>query len=176
LLPFEKVFLIYSREQDCQTHFTVQVAIEDIILAAQLNSSMAMTQKYFISVAADMWTVHKKDGGPLCVVEIVRSRTDMQKPYQMRGIFRRMKALRNHFRMKGMFGIITCYEWWQIVWLPESDVIATSKEEVAQEASNSTEATEDNRVYGTELLSYSDKMLPRMLVSLFRKLSHLKEG
>jgi hypothetical protein len=77
------------------------------------------------------------------------------------------------------------------VWLPDSDWIATAKS-IATE-SNSADAairvvtplqprrekkhfisdyitTEARELHGTDILAYDDKSLPRILVSLFRKL------
>jgi hypothetical protein len=165
--------------------------LEEMTIAARLFGQTQFSGRYFMSaLCADTW-VAEIDRVPVCAVDMLHSVDELTNSQHIGAFYDRLTHLQSQYKRKHIFGILTCYDAWRIVWLPDSDWIATAKS-IATE-SNSADAairvvtplqprrekkhfisdyitTEARELHGTDILAYDDKSLPRILVSLFRKL------
>jgi hypothetical protein len=192
--PRESLLLLHDVSLAALPDFPIQhyvrLVIHGMMCASQLldraKSFGTAFRKHFMEcLTADAWLL-ELDNAPICVVELRKSFNDLENPHVIGGLYDRLVKLRSQQSRRDIFGILTCYDGWRIVWLPDSNYIAQSDTETCAEiledeeddTSMSVESEVKRELYGTEILYHSDNTLPRILVSLLRKLStvHVKKA
>jgi hypothetical protein len=124
------------------TEFNVQrrvvTAIEDCIASAGLGSElMILGELVSDDKRPDVWVLHqrKTEGAaphlPVGVGEVKKPKegtTGLDKPRLLGQIFDYMCMLRTQHGLRYVFGIITNYATWRIVWLPDTEAAAQATE------------------------------------------------
>eukprot|EP01036_Dinobryon_divergens_P034955 gene34955-45237_t len=169
--------LQFSSESDIQG--LVKLVIKDMIEAAGLSNKITLLNELtFIRLRPDIWVLEFGETTkiPIASVELKREDKDLNNVYYLGQIFDYLLQLRQMHGRRDVFGIITNYFRWRIVWLPDCDSVARHPDEDITSVSLTLTSgcTVPRNLFGTSEISYDDLALPRYLVSLIRKLSHSK--
>ena len=157
----------------------VKLVIKDMIEAAGLSKQITLLNEVtFKKLRPDIWVLEFGETTkiPIASVEVKREDKDLSNEHYLGQIFDYLRQLREMHGRRDVFGIITNYFSWRIVWLPDCDLVACHPDEdITSVSVNLTLGCDVPRnLFGTEKIFYQDPALPRYLVSLIRKLSHSK--
>ena len=157
----------------------VKLVMKDMIEAAGFSNKITLLNEVTLKgLRPDIWVLEFGETTkiPIASVEVKRGDKDLNNVHYLGQIFDYLLQLRQMHGRRDVFGIITNYFRWRIVWLPDCDSVARHPDEdIASVALTLTPGCSVPRIlYGTSEISYDDLALPRYLVSLIRKLSHSK--
>ena len=167
--------LQFSSESDLQGF--VKLVIQDMIEAAGLTKKIILLNEItFRRLRPDIWVLELGETSkiPIASVEVKREDKDLSNDRYLGQIFDYLLQLRQMHGRRDVFGIITNYFRWRIVWLPDCEMVACHP---GEDISSVSMVVTDGRIMprklcGTMEISYNDLTLPCYLVSLIRKLSH----
>ncbi len=186
--------LEWSSEASLCTH--VNCVLIDVFREAnfQLFLSFRQHMSLFQKYQPDLWVICSF-GIPIGVVEVKKPfGSPLSNPKVIGQMYDYLSQLMHYTGRCHVFGILTTYNEWRIVWLPETNDAAMSAtintngqqraqgpqtldvpdwdREVATSFGEETEyqLNEQRHVYGTSIISWNDPLLPRYLISVVRKM------
>ena len=189
--------LEWSSEADLCVH--VKIVLNDVIREANLlflscRQHMSLFQKY----QPDLLVVCSF-GVPIGIVEVKKLfGSPLSNPNVIGQMYDYLSQLMHYTGRCHVFGILTDYNEWRIVWLTETNDAAMSAtintngdagqqrvqgpltfllldvpdwdREVTTSFGEETECQLERHVYGTSIISWNDPLLPRYLISVVRKM------
>ena len=167
-------YVDYSSESDLQGF--VKLVIQDMISAAGLAKKITLLNEItFKNFRPDIWVLESGETMkiPIGSVEVKKSKNDINNLHCLGQIFDYLYQLRELHGRKEVFGIITNYESWRIVWLPDCDLVARHQcEDISSVPMSPTSGLMPRELSGTSEIPYNEPALPRYIVSLIRKLAY----
>jgi hypothetical protein len=171
--------LQYSSESDVQGF--VKLLMNDVITAAGLSKRLCLFNEIaFNAMRPDIWVFEViRDRAlniPIGNIEVKKSSNELTNKTSIGQLFDYLLQLRVHHGRNEVFGILTSYTGWRIVWLPDTQAAAECDRYDVGNAPLFTEEAdsrfETTRIlHGTEVIPFNDKMLLKMLVSVVFKMS-----
>lgn len=115
----------YSSESDLQSY--VRSLMKDMVTAIGFQDSISIiSERGIASFRADFWVV-LQGGIPIGAIEVKLPGVNvLNEPRVLGQIFDYMLRLRNYYGIRQVFGLVTTFEEWRVVWLPDTDVAATA--------------------------------------------------
>ena len=188
----------FSSESDLQ--FLIRLALNDIIRAANLKDQITLNNEVSLDgCRPDIWVLEVQDElhHPVCAVEVKQpNEKGLSDPHVLGQMYDYLDQLRIVHNRKDIFGILTNYHSWRVVWLHGSSLAFDNGSEqkdngdvnglTEQFATVSLEGNADRmtdqdvditygrHMMGTEIFPYDHKDLLHILLSLVQRLSLIK--
>jgi hypothetical protein len=171
-------------------------------VAAGFKDDIILSNEVSLDGYGDILTLKMKDDlchHPACVIEVVEpSRAGLDDMFVLGKMYDCLDRLRITYNRQDVFGIMTDYSSWRIVWLCETNdaacarvlqfegFFATTESDIEDATSVITHSEIDRgcteqtaivsvrHMEGTPVISYNSKELPLLLLSLVRKLAVIK--
>ena len=170
--------LTYANEADVQNF--VERVLLDMLLASGFRDRLDLRREIKLAKSylhPDVLVFEVGPSGyryPVCCVEVKKPGTNLKEEKIAGQIYGYMLQLRTLYGLVDVFGVLTTYQEWLVVWLPDCQELAgaqgvrdgNNKDPIAQILSK---PRPPNVLHGTEIVRYNDLNLPILLVSLLHK-------
>jgi hypothetical protein len=157
--------------------WNVSWVLQDLLVACDLNKEfLVVTDISVVGLQPDVWILERSGGAigvPMCC-GVVKRDEDLANEYHYGQLYNYMLQLRILRGRKHIFGILTNYNSWVICWLHDNSDAAAATSECIEDCSSQVKCDTplQRQLCSTRTFSITDKMLPRVLVSVLRKLAH----
>jgi hypothetical protein len=163
------------RYAECNIQEFVKIVLQDVIEIAGLQKEIDLILEGNVANAfiPDVF-VFKSNGHPIGVCEVkapCRKGNDLDNPMQHIQIFNYMAQLMYMQGLRKVFGIVSTYNEWKIVWLENANNIASSDSIDYKDLKLVVENNISmNKIYGTETIDRTNPMLAKYLVNAIYKM------
>jgi hypothetical protein len=160
----------YVTEGDVETH--VYNYVKDIIRGLSLELDIDVHKGIeIVRLKPDLWLLMTKNKIPILAIEVKKPLPGiLENPKVIAQLTQYMKLYRNFRGMCQVFGILTTFTEWKIIWLPDCDLYASSR---SIDNSTTFEASDEvivkNEVSGTRTLQGNDPIVHHYIASVILK-------